>query len=65
MNAAANYIVLYLSAAENASVLFPVVSVGNVVAAWLVSKLFFREKMKKIQLLGLLLGIAAVVLLKL
>ena len=45
----ANYIVLYLSATENASVLFPIVSLANVVAVWLVGLLFFKEKLTLLQ----------------
>ena len=64
LNGAANYIVLYLSATENASVLFPIVSVANIVAVWLVGLLFFKEKLTLLQSIGLILGIFSVFLLK-
>ena len=63
LNGGANYIVLYLAATEKSSVLFPVVSVANVVAVWLVGRLAFRERFRPLQIVGLLLGIAAIVLL--
>lgn len=63
-NGAANYIVLYLSATENASVLFPIVSVANIVAVWLVGLLFFKERLSLLQSAGLILGIFSVLLLK-
>lgn len=63
MNGAANYIVLYLAATEKASVLFPMVSVANAIAVWLVGRFLFREKLRPLQAVGLLCGIAAVWLL--
>lgn len=64
MNGAANYIVLCLASTENASVLFPMVSVANVIAVWLIGKIAFQERLRPIQLLGLVLGVASIVLLK-
>lgn len=63
MNGSANFIVLYLAATQNASVLFPVVSVCNVIAAWLIGRIIFKEKLKLFQLLGLVFGVAAVFML--
>lgn len=65
MNALANYIVLYLSATENASTLFPIVSMANIIAVWLIGLFLFRERLKPAQLLGLLVGMLSVLLLKL
>ena len=65
MNGLSNYIVLYLSSTENASVLFPIVSVANIVAVWLIGIVIFKEKLRLLQTLGLALGIFAIVLLKL
>lgn len=61
----ANYIVLYLAATQNASVLFPVVSVAKIIAVWIIGRLAFRERMKAMQTIGLVAGIAAIVLLNL
>ena len=63
-NCIANYIVLYLSATENASVLFPIISVINIIAVWLFGIIFFKEKLKALQSIGLVIGIASVILLK-
>ena len=65
LNVSANYILLYLAATEKASVLFPVVSVANVIAVWLIGRFRFKERLKKIQIFGLLAGVAAIVLLNL
>lgn len=65
LNGVANYIVLYLSSTENASVIFPIVSGAHIMATWLIGVFFFGEKLKPIKTLGLILGIAAIVLLKL
>lgn len=63
LNGGANYIVLYLAASEKSSVLFPIVSVANVVAVWLIGRVAFRERFRPIQIGGLLCGILAIVLL--
>lgn len=65
MNCSANYILLYLSATENASVLFPIVSIANIIAVWLLGIVFFKERLKHTQALGLVVGVISVVLLKL
>ncbi len=65
MNCAANYIVLYLSATENASVIFPILSAANIMTVFVIGIFVFGEKLKKLQLCGLLTGVIAVVFLKL
>ena len=64
LNCLSNYIVLYLSATENASVLFPIVSIANITTVWLIGVIFFKEKLTLLQTIGLLLGVASIVLLK-
>lgn len=64
MNSAANYLVLYLATYEKASVLFPFISVANVMGAWFAGRIAFREKLNVLQIAGLLFGICAMVLLK-
>jgi len=64
-NALANYLTLLLAGMENASVLFPVISAGNILAALLFGRLFFGEKLKPNHYLAIATGIAAVVLIKL
>lgn len=65
MNGLANFFVLILAGIQNAAALFPMVSVCNVMAAWLTGILFFKEKTKPIQFIGLILGVAGVCLLNL
>lgn len=64
LNGAANYIVLLLSATENASVLFPIMSIGTISAVWLIGIVFFKEKLTLSQTIGLILGGISVILLK-
>ena len=59
----ANYIVLYLAATQDASVLFPVVSAAKIIAVWIIGRFTFREQLKHTQTVGLLAGIAAIILL--
>ena len=63
MNGGANYIVLYLSATEKASVLFPMVSVANVIAVWLLGRIVFKERLRPPQMIGLASGILSMILL--
>lgn len=65
MNGAANLIVLLLAATQNATSLFPLISAGNAMAAWLAGVLFFREKMQKLQFIGLAAGLAGIIILNL
>lgn len=65
LNGGANFLVLYLAATQNASVLFPMLSVTNVLAVCLIGRLCFREKLTRLQLLGLLSAVAAILLLNL
>ena len=61
----ANYVVLYLAATQDASVLFPAVSAAKIIVVWIIGRFTFREQLKHAQTLGLLAGIAAIVLLNL
>ena len=65
LNGLANFIILLLAAKQAASTLFPLISAGNVAAAWLTGILFFRERISKLQLLGLIFGIGGIILLRL
>ena len=64
-NALANYLTLLLAGMENASVLFPVISAGTILAVLLFGRIFFREKLKPNHYFAIVAGIAAVVLIKL
>lgn len=63
-NCCANFIVLFLSATENASVLFPIIAVANIITVWVIGILFFKERLKVLQAIGLVMGAVSVVLLK-
>lgn len=65
LNGLANFIVLLLASNESAVTIFPLISAGNVMAAWLSGVILFREKIYKTQLWGLLAGILGIILLKL
>ncbi|MBQ8345661.1 MAG: hypothetical protein IJY42_05285, partial [Clostridia bacterium] len=64
-NGIANFLTLVLAGMENASVLFPVISAGTILASLLCGRLIFREKLRANHYVALAAGIAAVVLLKL
>ena len=64
-NALANFLTLLLAGMENASVLFPIVSAGTILAALLCGRLIFKEKLRLNQYAALALGILAIVLMKL
>lgn len=64
LNALANYLTIYLSATENASTLFPIISVANAIASWCFGRFAFGEKLRRTQLFGLALGIVSVLLMK-
>lgn len=61
---AANYITLVLSASVNSSVLFPVVSVCSAIFIVTASKIFFKDKLSAVQLVGICMGVISVLLIK-
>lgn len=63
-NGLCNYLTLCLAAMENASVMFPILSAGNAVGSCLVGYLVFKERLTKLQLFSISLGIISVILLK-
>lgn len=64
-NGITGFLTLILAGLENASVLFPAISAGTVVAAMLSGRIIFKEKLKINHFAALVAGIVAVVLLKL
>ena len=60
-----NFFTLVLAGMENASVLFPAISAGTILASLLCGKFIFKESLRLNHYLALGLGILAVVLLKL
>lgn len=64
-NGIANFLTLVLAGLENASILFPIISAGTILASLLCGRLLFREKLKANHYVALASGIVAVILLKL
>ena len=65
LNGANNLLVMILRPMVGAAVLFPVLTGGGLIAAYLISTLAYKEKLSALQTAGFVLGIGAVVLLKL
>ena len=64
-NAAANFLTLILAGFENASVLFPIISAGTILASLLCGRLWFKEKLKINHYFALAAGISSAILFKL
>ena len=64
-NGSANFLTLVLAGMENASVLFPIISAGTILASLLCGRLLFKEKLKINHFVALAAGIVAVILFKL
>ncbi|MBR3895115.1 MAG: EamA family transporter [Clostridia bacterium] len=65
VNACSNLVFIYLNGRLPASVMFPVLSGGNLITVFLYSLLFLKESFSKKQYVGFFLGVAAVVILNL
>ena len=65
LNGLSNYIIIFLASTEKASALFPIASVSNIIAVWIVGRVFFKEKFNFVMIIGLIFGIAAIILLNL
>lgn len=63
-NGVFSLLLLVLAATENASVLYPVVSAGTMLAVFVVGRVVFKEKMSLLQTAGFVVGLLAIVLLK-
>ena len=59
-----HYLVLYLSSKENATVLFPILSVSTMAASIILGRLIFKERLTRIQLIGLFTAMLAVLFIK-
>lgn len=66
MNAGVNLGVMLLASKNliSSSVFFPVISIGSLVMVFAVSYVFFKERFERVQYVGILLGIGAIVLLQ-
>lgn len=65
INGASNMLVMVLVGMMNASLMFPLLSAGNILLTTAVSVIVYREKLSKAQAVGMGFGIASVVLLNL
>ena len=63
-NAMANFLTLALAGFENATVLFPVISAGTILASLACGRVVFGEKLKANHYIAMIFGIFAVILLK-
>ena len=61
----ANFLTLVLAGMENASVLFPIISAGTILASLYCGRLLFKEKLRINHYVALAAGIVAVILFKL
>ena len=64
-NAVTNYFTILLATRMPASITFPVLSAGGIVLAAIISVFGFKEKLSKMQWVGMILGIASIVALNL
>ena len=62
-NGLVNLLVMILTARMAVSVMFPMISAGGILATAAVSLLFYKESLSKNQIIGVVLGIGAIVLL--
>lgn len=65
LNAGVNAGMLYLSSRLPATFLYPIISAGGIVLAWVTARFFFHEKLSSIRQIGFLLGGVAIVLMNL
>ena len=63
LNGMVNLFVMILSGRMSVSLMFPLISAGGLIVTYIVSRLFYKEKLTTIQLVGFIFGLAAVVLL--
>ena len=52
---------LYLSSVFNATVLFPIIAVCGAVLNCVASRMFFKDKLRKIQLIAIAIGVISVI----
>lgn len=63
LNGMVNLFVMILSNSMPVSVMFPLISAGGLVVTYLVSRFVYKESLTKLQFVGFILGLAAVVFL--
>jgi len=65
LNGSTNFLVMVLTGKMATSVMFPSISAGGIVVTYIISKLFYKEKLSKKQLVGFALGTLSVIFLSL
>ena len=60
-NGLMNYFVMLLNKKMAASIMFPVISAGSIIAVFLISWIFFKERLSKMQILGSAIGIVSII----
>lgn len=63
LNGMVNLFVMILSGKMPVSLMFPLISAGGLVVTYIVSRFFYKEKLTKIQFIGFIFGLMAVVFL--
>lgn len=63
LNGMVNLFVMLLSGRMAVSIMFPLISAGGLVVTYIVSRFFYKEKLTKLQFVGFVLGLSAVVFL--
>jgi multidrug transporter EmrE-like cation transporter len=58
-----NLLVMILSGLMPVSLMFPIISAGGIVAIFVISLVFYKEKLSRLQIIGYILGTVSVVLL--
>lgn len=62
-NGIVNLFVMILSGIMPVAVMFPLMSAGGIVLTYVISRFIYKEKLSKVQLVGFVLGVVAVILL--
>lgn len=63
-NAVSNYSLIVLAGYENASIMYPVISAGTILATMIFGTMIFKERLKYNQIFAMLCGIISVICLK-
>ena len=63
LNGIVNLFVMILSGRMSVSLMFPLISAGGLIVTYLVSRFFYKEKLTKLQFVGFIFGLTAVVFL--
>jgi drug/metabolite transporter (DMT)-like permease len=63
LNGMVNLFVMILSGRMAVSLMFPLISAGGLVVTYIISRFFYKEKLTKVQFVGFVFGLSAVVFL--